>query len=164
MKRLKTRKYCFPQIWEQYFNVSWKWKGERFNTLLEPTLKIQLLWEIFNFYNPDRQSDEFSELYAPDLPLDMLRTKNKINGKWVKKRHIHFDWWLADKNISLKKSITFFEGRYQNSGKTDRRRILDLLLGVKIWHKFLQKIKVLPWSLNKIQKNMTSVECWPYFS
>ena len=64
-------------------------KGEGFNTLLEPTLKIQLLWEIFNFYNPDCKSDEFSELYAPDLPLDKLRTKNKINGKWVKNGDEH---------------------------------------------------------------------------
>ena len=62
-------------------------KGEGFNTLLELTLKIQLLWEIFSFYNPDRKSDEFSELYAPDLPLDVLRTKNNINWRWVKKRH-----------------------------------------------------------------------------
>ena len=67
-KRLKTRKYCFPQIWEQYFNVFLKTKREGFNTLLEPTLKIQLLLETFSFYNPDRKSDEFSELYAPIYP------------------------------------------------------------------------------------------------
>src|ERR1035441_4144323 len=64
---------------------------EGFNNLLEPTPFYLLLWEIFNFYNPDRKSDEFSELYAPDLHLDKLRTKNKRNGKSVKKRSEHFD-------------------------------------------------------------------------
>ena len=45
--------------------------------------------------------------------------------------------------------VTFFQRPIKGSGKTDRRRILDLLLGSEIWQKFLQKIRVLPWSLKK---------------
>src|ERR1039457_7059097 len=78
------KKKIFSANLRTIFQRFMKMGREGFNTLLEPTLKIQLLWEIFNFYNSNRKSDEFSELYAPDLPLDMLRTKNKRNGKWVK--------------------------------------------------------------------------------
>src|ERR1019366_215465 len=73
--------------WESNTRPLKKVEGRRFDTLLGPTHFYLLLWGNFSFYYPDRKSDEFSELYAPDLPLQTMRTTNKINGKWVKKRH-----------------------------------------------------------------------------